>query len=205
MKLVKILPITAFSLLPACWSFSYAETEPDNDDLNLDSAFQAFDKEYESHNCRNRPENLKLKAAKNSLEQAIFPVLLTDKNISGCGFDYDVSSCKVLLKDDKIQLNVLSEEKNVKTTVNIANGIATVQEKFTSHYNDADLAKFCQLHQNDKKVKDVKCVNKTIIYTLKDNFNDIDLKNLEDELYCQCVQWLLTFNHSYCGQRSDEN
>jgi hypothetical protein len=147
---------------------------------------------------------LKLKAAKDSLEQAIFPVLLTDKNISGCGFDQDVSSCKVLLKDDKIQLNVLSEEKNVKTTVNIANGIATVQEKFTSHYNDADLAKFCQLHQNDKKVKDVKCVNKTIIYTLKDNFNDIDLKNLEDELYCQCVRWL-TFNHSYCGQRSDEN
>ena len=108
MKLVKILPITAFSLLAASRSFSYAETEPDNDDLNLDSAFQAYAKEFESHNCRNRPENLKLKAAKDSLEQAIFPVLLTDKNISGCGFDYDVSSCKVLLKDDKIQLNVLS-------------------------------------------------------------------------------------------------
>lgn len=204
MKIIKILPITAFSLLAACWSFSYAETESDNDNLNLDSAFQAFDKEYESHNCRNRPENLKLKAAKDSLEQAIFPVLLTDKNISGCGFDHDVSSCKVLLKDDKIQLNVLSEEKNVKTTVNIANGIATVQEEFTSHYNDAELAEFCKFHQIDKKVKDVKCINKTIIYTVKYNFSDIELKNLEDELYCQCVRWL-TFNHSYCGQRSDEN
>ena len=96
MKIIKILPIITIALLAACWSFSYAETEPDNDDLNLDSAFQAFDKEYESHNCRNRPENLKLKAAKDSLEQAIFPVLLTDKNISGCGFDHDVSSCKVL-------------------------------------------------------------------------------------------------------------
>ncbi len=75
MKLLEILPITAFSLLAACWSFSYAETESDNDDLNLDSAFQAYAKEFESHNCRNRPENLKLKAAKDSLEQAIFPVL----------------------------------------------------------------------------------------------------------------------------------
>ena len=134
MKLLKILPIIVIALLAACWSFSYAETESDNDDLNLDSAFQAYAKEFESHNCRNRPENLKLKAAKDSLEGAIFPVLLTDKNISGCGFDQDVSSCKVLLKDDKIQLKVLSEEKKVKTTVNIANGIATVQEKFTSHH-----------------------------------------------------------------------
>lgn len=204
MKILKILPIIAIVLLAASRSFSYAKTESDNDDLNLDSAFQAYAKEFESHNCGNRPKDLKLRVAKESLEQAIFPVLLKDKSKFECGFDHDVSSCKVLLKDDKIQLNVLSEEKNIKTTVNISNGIATIQEEFTSHYNDADLAEFCKLHQNDKKVKDVKCVNKTIVYTLKDNFSNIDLKNIEDELYCQCERWLI-LNHSYCGPRSDEN
>ena len=66
MKILKILPIIIITLLAASQSLSYAETEPDNDNLNLDSAFQAYAKEFESHNCRNRPENLKLKAAKDS-------------------------------------------------------------------------------------------------------------------------------------------
>ena len=141
-----------------------------------------------------------LRLAECSLKHAIYYALADDKRFIGpwdCGTWSDVAACKVQFKDNKLLLNVLSEERRVKTSVTIADGIATIQEKFSSIMSETKFDEFCNFHKNDSNVAHVECFDKTIIYTMKEKFIINDMKVLVDDFDFLCRGWL-AINRPHC-------
>ena len=204
MKLLKILPIFTIAFLAASISISQAQSSSSSAEEVYflhpryaspeDSILFNYIQNYFTL-CLDRQRNIRTKEAKDSLIKAIYYSVLSEDHslvlhkCVGGGIEFAVSECKVEIVKNKLKLNILSEAENITTLVIIENGVAMVQEKFTNFYNDEKMASFCKTHQNDKKLKDVKCLDKIITYTIKDDFSDIDLNNLAHEIHCQCALW----------------
>ena len=238
MKLVKILPIIAITLLAACKS-----TVPQTESLleeHVSSAGEISSSSAESSTQNKCPEIeipswniediehnglpqtkcvlwqgcmycwdpvnedelkkdsvMRLRLTKKSLTEAIHYALNRDDYVNYCGVDRFVSECKVQLNDNKLQMNVLSDNKRLQTSMTITNGVATAQEKFTSDFEEKIFAEICNFHKNNPKATHVECLDKTIIYTMKEKFFIDDMNVLANEFQDVC-RWWLTKSRSTC-------
>ena len=160
--------------------------------------------------CINLPEDdnsqkdsLKsFRQAECSLMHAIYYVLADDRSIDpwGCDWHSQVADCKVQFNDNKLLFNVLSEAEHIKTSVTIADGIATIQENLS----ETKIAEFCNFHKNDPKVAHVECFNRTIIYTMKEKFIIDNMNNLFDDFKYLCGLWL-TKDKAHCEIPNGDN
>jgi hypothetical protein len=133
---------------------------------------------------------IRLRLTKQSLTEAIHYALDRDDDVNYCGVNRFVSECKVQLNDNKLQMNVLSENKRLQTSMTITNGVATVQEEFTSDFKETIFAEICNFHKNNPKASHVECLDKTIIYTMKEKFIIDDMNVLDSEFQDVCRWWL---------------
>lgn len=165
--------------------------------------------------CINLPEDdnsqkdsLKsFRQAECSLEQAIDYALAHDRSIDdplGCNWHSQVADCKVQFNDNKLLFNVLSEAKHIKTSVTLADGIATIQENFSNFISETKFAEFCNFHKNDPNVAHVECFNRAIIYTMKEKFIIDKMNNLFDDFKYLCGLWL-TKDKAHCEIPNGDN
>ena len=191
MKLLKILPIIAITLLAACKS-----TVPQTESLleeHVSSAGEissSSDEIAKSKYANPKDSVERFEQAKDSLLFAALYILIHKDGgarIFSCGGrGPDILSCDVQIDENILRLNALSVLQNIKTSITISKGIATVREEFTNHFKDAELAEFCKFHKNDPKVKHVEHIDNVITFTLEDDFSDIDLGNLAHKLKEDC-------------------
>ncbi len=148
-----------------------------------------------------------LRQAECSLEQAIYYALAHDRSIDdplGCNWHSQVADCKVQFSDNKLLFNVLSEAKQIKTSVTLADGIATIQEIFSNFISETKFAEFCNFHKNDPNVAHVECFDRTIIYTMKEKFIIDNMKNLVDDFISICNIWA-SRDKAHCEIFNGEN
>lgn len=189
--------------LPKMWYEDPIDTSFDEIDLrDLGNYYPLY--------CFNLPEDENsqkdsltlLRQAECSLTSAIGYGLTHDRSIDpwDCDWHSQVADCKVQFNDNKLLFNVLSEAKFVKTSVTIADGIATIQENISK----TNIAEFCNFHKNDPKVAHVECFDRTIIYTMKEKFIIDNMKNLVDDFKSICGFWL-TKDKSHCEIPNGDN
>jgi hypothetical protein len=189
--------------LPKMWYEDPIDTSFDEIDLrDFENSFPLC--------CINLPEDdnsqkdsLKsFRQAECSLMHAIYYVLADDRSIDpwGCDWHSQVADCKVQFNDNKLLFNVLSEAEHIKTSVTIADGIATIQENLS----ETKIAEFCNFHKNDPKVAHVECFNRTIIYTMKEKFIIDNMNNLFDDFKYLCGLWL-TKDKAHCEIPNGDN
>ena len=164
--------------------------------------------------CINLPEDdnsqkdpLKsFRQAECSLMHAIYYVLADDRSIDpwGCDWHSQVADCKVQFNDNKLLFNVLSEAEHIKTSVTIADGIATIQENFSNFISETKFAEFCNFHKNDPNVAHVECFDRAIIYTMKEKFIIDNMNNLFDDFKYLCGFWL-TKDKAHCEIPNGDN
>ena len=165
--------------------------------------------------CINLPEDdnsqkdsLKsFRQAECSLEQAIDYALAHDRSIDdplGCNWHSQVADCKVQFNDNKLLFNVLSEAKHIKTSVTLADGIATIQENFSNFISETKFAEFCNFHKNDPNVAHVECFDRAIIYTMKEKFIIDNMNNLFDDFKYLCGLWLIK-DKAHCEIPNGDN
>lgn len=180
----------------------------------IDTSFDEIDlREFGNYYplfCFNLPEDdnsqkdslTLLRLAECSLTSAIYYVLADDRSIDpwGCDWHSQVADCEVQFNDNKLLFNVLSEAKFVKTSVTIADGIATIQEDLSK----TKIAEFCNFHKNDPKVAHVECFDRTIIYTMKEKFIIDNMNNLVDDFKSICDFWQIRAK-AHCEIPNGEN
>ena len=205
MKILKILPIIAITLLAACKSTVPQTESLLEEHVSTAGEISSSSDEIAKPKYANPKDSVeRFEQAMDSMIYAALHFIAKDNNYNPCGCSQGVQSCSVLFNgnlldysselksngiNDQLQLNVLSVLKNVKTSLTISNETAFVREEFSDYYKDTKLAEFCVFHKNDPKVKNVECIDKVITFSLNDNYRDIDLKTLAKELYSYCDLW----------------
>ena len=189
MKILKILPITAFSLLAACKSTVPQSESQLEERVSTAGEICSSSVTVPKSKYANSKEK-RLYEASNQIIKGVNDMPFRD-NYAAPG----ASSCNAMLDGYNLQLHVVTAEKKGNFLMTISNGIASCQEEYMDH-NEKQLAKICNEIQRDTTKSNVKCANNIITYIFNKRFDDIDNNDLIDQInYSICPDLMRQFTH----------
>jgi hypothetical protein len=112
---------------------------------------------------------------------------------SSC-FDPQNSSCTVEFQENLVRLikkTAYEHSRTLSTWVTITNGGVTVNEEFM-FFGNAKLTELCSNYKNDSTKRNVECISNIISYSIDGLFSDHDLKNIADQLYVYCKEFIFS-------------
>ena len=112
---------------------------------------------------------------------------------SSC-FDPKISSCTVEFQENLVRLikkTAYEHNRTLSTWVTITNGGVTVNEEFM-FFGNAKLTELCSNYKNDSTKRNVECISNIISYSIDGLFSDHDLKNIADQLYVYCKEYIFS-------------
>ena len=112
---------------------------------------------------------------------------------SSC-FDPKISSCTVEFQENLVRLikkTAYEHSRTLSTWVTITNGGVAVNEEFM-FFGNAKLTETCANYKNDSTKRNVECTSNIISYSIDGQFSDDDLKNIADQLYVYCKEYIFS-------------
>lgn len=112
---------------------------------------------------------------------------------SSC-FDPEISSCTVEFQEKTVSLikkTAYEHNRTHSTWVTITNGGVAVNEEFM-FFGNAKLTELCSNYKNDSTKRNVECISNIISYSVDGLFSDQDLKNIADQLYVYCKEFIFS-------------
>ena len=112
---------------------------------------------------------------------------------SSC-FDPQNSSCTVEFQENLVRLikkTAYEHSRTLSTWVTITNGGVAVNEEFM-FFGNAKLTEICANYKNDSTKRNVECTSNIISYSIDGQFSDDDLKNIADQLYVHCKEFIFS-------------
>jgi hypothetical protein len=112
---------------------------------------------------------------------------------SSC-FDPKNSSCTVEFQENLVRLikkTAYEHSRTLSTWVTITNGGVAVNEEFM-FFGNAKLTELCSNYKNDSTKRNVECISNIISYSIDGLFSDQDLKNIADQFYVYCKEFIFS-------------